>query len=198
MIKHINLTFNKEISQIIDLFQKIKKLDKKSYSNFVNLCKESVKALKNGKKIIFFGNGGSAADSQHLAAELVVKYKKKRKALAAIALTTDTSILTSIGNDYDFTKIFSRQIESIGNAGDIAIAITTSGNSKNLIQAVKIANKKKIITFCFSGNEGGYLKKHCKFCIIIPSNITSLIQVAEITLGQIFCEIVEQKFNEKN
>jgi len=198
MIKHINLIFNKEISEIIDLFENLKKLNQKSYFNFVKLCKESIKALKNEKKIIFFGNGGSAADSQHLAAELVVKYKKKRKGLAAIALTTDTSILTSIANDYDFTKIFSRQIESIGKAGDIAIAITTSGNSKNLIQAVKIANKKKIITFCFSGNRGGYLKKYCKYPIIIPSNITSLIQVAEISLGQIFCDIVEQKFNEKN
>jgi len=191
MIKHINLTFNKEISQIIDLFENLKKLDQKSYFNFVKLCKESIKALKNGKKIIFFGNGGSAADCQHLAAELVGKYKKKRKALGAIALTTDTSILTSIGNDYDFSEIFSRQIEAIGRRGDIAIAITTSGNSKNLIKATKVANKKGLITFCFSGNNGGILKKSSNYSIIIPSNITSITQVAEIALGQIFCEIIE-------
>ena len=191
MIKHINLTFNKEISQIIDLFENLKKLDQKSYFNFVKLCKESIKALKNGKKIIFFGNGGSAADCQHLAAELVGKYKKKRKALGAIALTTDTSILTSIGNDYNFSEIFSRQIEAIGKRGDIAIALTTSGNSKNLITATKVANKKGLITFCFSGNKGGILKKSSNYSIIIPSNITSITQVAEIALGQIFCEIIE-------
>lgn len=191
MIKHINLTFNKEISQIIDLFENLKKLDQKSYFNFVKLCKEGIKALKNGKKIIFFGNGGSAADCQHLAAELVGKYKKKRKALGAIALTTDTSILTSIGNDYNFSEIFSRQIEAIGKRGDIAIAITTSGNSKNLIAATKVANKKGLITFCFSGNKGGILKKSSNYSIIIPSNITSITQVAEIALGQIFCEIIE-------
>jgi D-sedoheptulose 7-phosphate isomerase len=191
MIKHINLTFNKEISQIIDLFENLKKLDQKSYSSFIKLCNESIKALKNGKKIIFFGNGGSAADCQHLAAELVGKYKKKRKALGAIALTTDTSILTSIGNDYNFSEIFSRQIEAIGKRGDIAIAITTSGNSKNLITATKVANKKGLITFCFSGNNGGILKKSSNYSIIIPSNITSITQVAEIALGQIFCEIIE-------
>ena len=191
MIKHINLTFNKEISQIIDLFENLKKLDQKSYFNFVKLCKESIKALKKGKKIIFFGNGGSAADCQHLAAELVCKYKKKRKALGAIALTTDTSVLTSIGNDYNFSEIFSRQIEAIGKRGDIAIAITTSGNSKNLITATKVANKKGLITFCFSGNKGGILKKSSNYSIIIPSNVTSITQVAEIALGQIFCEIIE-------
>ena len=191
MIKHINLTFNKEISQIINLFENLKKLEQKSYSSFIKLCKESIKALKNGKKIIFFGNGGSAADCQHLAAELVGKYKKKRKALAAIALTTDTSILTSIGNDYNFSEIFSRQVEAIGKRGDIAIAITTSGNSKNLIAATKVANKKGLITFCFSGNNGGTLKKSSNYSIIIPSNITSITQVAEIALGQIFCEIIE-------
>lgn len=191
MIKYINLTFNKEISQIIDLFENLKKLDQKSYLNFVKLCKESIKALKNGKKIIFFGNGGSAADCQHLAAELVGKYKKERKALGAIALTTDTSILTSIGNDYNFSEIFSRQIEAIGKRGDIAIAITTSGNSKNLITATKVANKKGLITFCFSGNKGGILKKSSNYSIIIPSNITSITQVAEIALGQIFCEVIE-------
>ena len=141
-----------------------------------------MRAVKNGKKIIFFGNGGSASDAQHLAAELVCKYKKKRKAIAGISLSTDTSIITSIGNDLDFKYIFSRQIEAIGNAGDIAIAITTSGNSRNLIEAVKAAHKKKITTYCFSGNNGGSIKKYVKFPILIPSKITSQIQVAEILI----------------
>ncbi len=129
-----------------------------------------------------------------MAAELVCKYKKIRKAIPAISLTTDTSVLTSIGNDINFKFIFSRQIEAIGNKGDIAIAITTSGNSLNLIEAIKAAKKKKILTFCFSGNKGGKLKKFVDYPILIPSKITSQIQVAEILIGQIFCEYLENSF----
>lgn len=162
--------------------------------NFLKLCKYSIKSIKNNKKIIFFGNGGSAADAQHLATEFVVKYAKKRIALPAISLATDTSILTAVGNDFSFKNIFSRQIEAIGNKGDVAIAITTSGNSENLIQATKIANKKNITTFCFSGNNGGKLKKYTKYPILIPSNKASVTQVIEIMIGQIFCEIVEYEF----
>ena len=117
--------------------------------NFDTLCLYALRAIKNGKKIIFFGNGGSASDAQHLSAELVCKYKKKRKAIAGISLSTDTSIITSVGNDLDFKYIFSRQIEAVGNQGDIAIAITTSGNSKNLIEAAKSARKKKLLLFVF-------------------------------------------------
>ncbi|MDB9802206.1 SIS domain-containing protein, partial [Candidatus Pelagibacter ubique] len=160
--------------------------------NFDILCLHALRAIKNGNKIIFFGNGGSASDAQHLAAELVCKYKKKRKAIAGISLSSDTSIITSVGNDLDFKYIFSRQIEAIGNHGDIAIAITTSGNSQNLIEAAKSAHKKKITTFCFSGNKGGKIKKYVKFPILIPSKITSQIQVAEILIGQIFCEFLEE------
>jgi D-sedoheptulose 7-phosphate isomerase len=179
---------NSEIKDILVLLNDIQNINLK---NFDTLCFDSLKAVKNGKKIIFFGNGGSASDAQHLAAELVCKYKKKRKAIAGISLSTDSSIITSIGNDLDFKYIFSRQIEAIGNAGDIAIAITTSGNSRNLIEAVKAAHKKKIITYCFSGNNGGSIKKYVKFPILIPSKITSQIQVAEILIGQILCEFLE-------
>ena len=181
--------FNSSIKNIIQLFNDI------SFDvNFEILCKQSIKAINNNRKIIFFGNGGSASDAQHLATEFVVKYSKKRSALPAISLATDTSILTAIGNDFAFKNIFSRQIEAIGEKGDIAIAITTSGNSINLIEAIKAANKKKITTFCFSGNLGGKLKKYVKYPIIIPSKKTSAIQVIEIMIGQIFCEIVEKKF----
>jgi D-sedoheptulose 7-phosphate isomerase len=180
-------------------FKKTKKainlLKKLEYSkNFEILCKKSIEAIKNEKKIIFFGNGGSAADCQHLATELTCKFKKERKAIAGIALTTDTSALTAIGNDFGFKYIFSRQIEAIGNYGDICIAITTSGNSENLIEATKIANKKKITTFCFSGNKGGKLKKFVNYPIIINSKETDLIQVLEIHMGQIFCSILEDFF----
>ena len=168
--------------------------------NFDTLCKKSIEAIKNNKKIIFFGNGGSAADAQHLATELTCKFKKRRRALPGLALTTDTSAITAIGNDFGFKYIFSRQIEAIGNIGDIAIAITTSGNSQNLIEATKAANKKKIITFCFSGNMGGKLKKFVQYPIIFKSKETDILQVVEIAIGQIYCSILEDYFfkNEKN
>ncbi len=185
--KPLNLLMN-EMEGVIHLISKIKKSNMKAFNK---LCERSLRSIKNGNKIIFFGNGGSASDSQHLAAELVCKYKKIRKAIPAISLSTDTSILTSIGNDIDFKFIFSRQIEAVGRPGDIAIAITTSGNSLNLIEGVKVAKKKKILTFCFSGNNGGKLKKYVDYSIIVPSKITSQIQVAEILIGQTFCEFLE-------
>lgn len=180
---------------IINEFNEIKSvLDPKYFinnANFLELCKRSLICIKNGGKILFYGNGGSAADAQHLAAELVVKYKKRRRAIPAIALTTDTSIITANANDFDFSSIFSRQIEAIGNKNDISIAITTSGNSKNLIEAAKICKKQKIKTFCFSGNNGGKLSKHIDYPIIIKSKTTSVIQVIEICIGQILCNILE-------
>lgn len=188
MIKKPSKLLDIEISEIINLLSELKKRPPK---NFDILCKKSQDSIKNGNKIIFFGNGGSASDAQHLAAELVCKYKKIRKAIPAISLATDTSILTSIGNDMDFKFIFSRQIEAIGKRGDIAIAITTSGNSNNLIEAMKVAKTKGILTFCFSGNDGGRLKKYVNYPVLIPSKTTSQIQVAEILLGQVYCEFLE-------
>ena len=187
--------FNKNKKKILNIFNSL------SYDkNFDILCKKSIEAIKSNKKIIFFGNGGSAADAQHLATELTCKFKKKRKALPGLALTTDSSALTAIGNDFGFRYIFSRQIEAIGNLGDIAIAITTSGNSPNLIEAIKSAKKMRIITFCFSGNKGGKLKKFVQYPIIIKSKETDILQIAEIAIGQIYCSILENFFskNEKN
>jgi D-sedoheptulose 7-phosphate isomerase len=178
IIKNI---LKEEVKQIINIFKRIQnqEIDK----NFVKLCEVSITAIKKRKKIIFFGNGGSAADAQHLATELTSKYKKIRKALPALALTTDTSALTSIGN-----------------TGDVSIAITTSVNSENLIEAMKIAKKRGIKTFCFSGNKGGKIKKFVKYPIILDSNNTSVLQVIEIALGQVYCNIIENFFlkNEKN
>ena len=122
--------------------------------------------FSNANKLMIAGNGGSAADAQHIAAEFIGKLNLKRKALPAIALSTDTSILTSISNDYNFNQIFSRQIEGIGEKGDILLMITTSGNSLNLIEAAKTAKKKQIKVFCFSGNNGGKLKRYCKNIIV--------------------------------
>jgi D-sedoheptulose 7-phosphate isomerase len=197
MIKNKNIQnlLNNQKNELINILN-IFLLQKNK--NFYKLCSESIKAIKNKKKIIFFGNGGSASDSQHLATELIARFKKNRKALPGLSLTTDTSALTAIGNDFGFENIFSRQIEALGNSGDICIAITTSGNSKNLTQAIKIANKKGLITFCFSGNNGGNIKKFTKFPIIIPSKNTALVQVLEIFIGQIYCNIIEDYFYKKN
>jgi D-sedoheptulose 7-phosphate isomerase len=191
-INQVNRLFLRKRLQILNLFKNLK-----FQKNFYLLCKESIKAVINGKKIIFFGNGGSAADAQHLATELTVRFKKKRSALPALALTTDTSALTAIGNDLGFKYIFSRQLEAIGNKGDVCIAITTSGNSQNLIEAIRIANKKKLKTFCLSGNNGGRIKKYIKNSIIVPSFTTAEIQVVQIFIGQIFCEILEDFFCKK-
>jgi D-sedoheptulose 7-phosphate isomerase len=166
-------------------------LEVKNLSTFFKLCNEAKKAIKNKKKLIFFGNGGSASDAQHLATELTVRYKRNRKAISAISLATDTSALTAIGNDFGFNYIFSRQLEAIGKRGDISIAITTSGNSQNLIESCKMAKKKGIIFYVFSGNKGGKLKKFTKNLIIVPSKVTSQIQVTEIFLGQILCDYLE-------
>ena len=190
------MNLNKIIEQklqeeIREIKQLISKLDFKNDVNFNKLVKLSLQRLKKKNKILFYGNGGSAADAQHLATELTVRFKKNRKAISALSLSTDTSALTAIGNDFGFNKIFSRQIDAVGLPGDIAIAITTSGNSQNLIDAAKMAKKKKIFTFCFSGNNGGKLKKYTDYPILIPSKVTSQIQVVEIFLGQIFCNILE-------
>jgi D-sedoheptulose 7-phosphate isomerase len=177
------------------LFKSLTTFDSKSRENFINLCTLSIKAIKNGNKIIFYGNGGSASDSQHLATELVVRYQKNRPAISSIALSSDNSMITAIANDFHFKKIFSRQLESIGRKGDICIALTTSGNSINLIEAAKVSKKKGILTFCFSGNKGGKIKKFTKYPIIIDSKIPSVIQVIELHFGQIFCGILENSLS---
>lgn len=192
MKKKLTSLIKKEFSEIRSLLDHKKFINNK---NFLKLIHETMITIQSGGKVFFYGNGGSASDAQHLAAELVVKYKRKRKPIPAISLSTDTSILTATANDFAFNKVFSRQIDALGKENDISLAITTSGNSKNLIEATKMANKKGLKTFCFSGNKGGRLKKFTKYPIIIDSNNTSVIQVIEITLGQVFCEIIENSLD---
>ncbi len=163
----------------------------KELESIAAVCKS---ALSNGNKVLFCGNGGSAADSQHLAAELVGRYKKERKSLPSIALTTDTSIITAIANDYEYNTIFSRQVEGLGNEGDVLIGISTSGNSKNVIEAIKLANQKGIITVGFTGNEGGQMAEICKYMFNVPSNITARIQEMHILAGHILCELIEEDY----
>lgn len=151
-----------------------------------------INALKNNNKLILFGNGGSAADAQHIAAELVGRYLKDRGALPAISLTANTSTLTAIGNDYSFDDIFARQIQALGNKDDIAIGISTSGNSSNIIKGIKIAKEKKLLTIGMSGNNGGQLKDIADISICIPSNETPRIQEGHILIGHIVAHLVEE------
>jgi len=153
--------------------------------------------IKNGKKVIVFGNGGSAADSQHIAAELVGRYKLERKSFPALSLTTDTSILTSIANDYSFGSIFSRQCEGIVSKGDVVIGISTSGNSENVNLGLITARKKSAKTIGLLGNRGGKIKKNVDVAIIINSSSTPRIQEVHRTIYHIICELVEINLTKK-
>lgn len=147
--------------------------------------------VKQGGKILLMGNGGSAADSQHIAAEIVGRFKKERKGMPAIALTTDTSILTSVGNDYGYDYIFARQIEALCKAEDLVIGITTSGNSTNVVNAMQAAKEIGAITVGLTGGTGGKLTKICDHNLIMPSDVTARVQEAHIFVGHCLCEILE-------
>jgi D-sedoheptulose 7-phosphate isomerase len=149
-------------------------------------------AMKAGRKLMVCGNGGSAADSQHLAAEFVSRLTVDRPALRAIALTTDSSILTAIGNDYSYDNVFERQVEALGLEGDVLLAISTSGNSKNCIKALKLARSMGIHTVSYTGNGGGAMKALSEINVIVPSNVTMNIQESHLALEHILCMIVER------
>ena len=152
-----------------------------------------VDCLKKDGKVIVFGNGGSASDSQHIAAELVGRFKKDRSALAAVALTTNTSILTSIANDYGYDVVFSRQVEALGKKNDVVLGISTSGKAKNVALGIKQAKKMGIKTVALSGGDGGDIVKLADVSLVVPSKITARIQEAHITVAHIICEIIEQE-----
>lgn len=153
-----------------------------------------VKTLKNGGKILLFGNGGSAGDAQHIAAELTGRYKKERRGLPGIALTTDTSALTAIGNDYGYDRVFDRQVEALANKGDLLIGISTSGNSKNVISALDLGKELGCKTVGFSGKGGGKMKDLCDVDVIIPSDDTPRIQEMQIFVGHTICQIIDDSF----
>jgi D-sedoheptulose 7-phosphate isomerase len=150
------------------------------------------KVLKEGKKVLFFGNGGSAADAQHLAAELTGRFQMERRALPGLALNTNTSSLTAIANDYSFEKIYARQIECFGVQGDAAVGLSTSGQSRNVLCALEVARKQGLITIALTGKTGGLLKPLVDFCLCMPSEDTARIQEAHILTGHILCEIIER------
>ncbi len=150
-------------------------------------------SLAKGGTLFWCGNGGSASDSQHLAAELVGRFKKNRRALRSVALTTDTSVLTCIANDYSYQDIFARQVEALGRTGDILIGISTSGNSENLLRAFKVAKEMGLITVALLGKGGGPAKDLADHALVIPSQTTARIQEAHILIGHILCEVIEQE-----
>ncbi|MBN1366199.1 MAG: D-sedoheptulose 7-phosphate isomerase [Syntrophaceae bacterium] len=181
----------KESNRVKDIFIN------ENLGNLVNVIEAITATLKAGNKILLFGNGGSAADAQHLAAEFVNRFNIERPPLPAIALTTDTSIITSIGNDYDFSEIFSKQIRAIGQPGDIAWGISTSGNSTNVLKGLEMAKKMELITVAFTGKEGGDIAKVVDYSINVSSNSTARIQEAHITAGHVICELVDIKLFQK-
>ena len=151
--------------------------------------------LKNGNKILLFGNGGSAADAQHIAAELVGRYKTERKGLAAIALTTDTSALTAISNDYGYDCVFDRQVEALANTGDVAIGISTGGSSANVASALKLAKDLDCKTIGFSGRGGGEMNELCDINIVVPAQNTARIQEMHIVIGHTICHLIDLAFS---
>jgi len=150
-------------------------------------------ALENGNKLLVMGNGGSAADSQHFVAEIVGRFKMERKALPAVALSTDTSILTAIGNDYGFEAIFSRQVEALAAPGDIVVGLSTSGNSPNVLKALNEARQRGCRTIGLLGKDGGSIKGACDLALVVPSTDTPRIQESHITIIHIVCDLVEKK-----
>ncbi len=160
----------------------------------IDLSNMVIESLRKGGKVMLCGNGGSASDSQHIAAELVGRYQKERGGLPAISLTVNTSIITAIGNDYGYEHVFSRQIEALGQKNDILIGISTSGKAKNVSLAIKQARKMGIKTIAFTGGDGGELAKLSDVSLVVPSKITARIQEAHIAVGHIICELVEDYF----
>ncbi|MBA2840139.1 D-sedoheptulose 7-phosphate isomerase [Methanococcus maripaludis] len=165
----------------------------KNENKLIDTINIIVNALKNENKLLICGNGGSAADAQHFAAEIVGRYKLERKGYPAIALSTDTSILTAIGNDYGFEKIFERQVEALGKDGDILIGISTSGNSENVINAVNLAKNNGIYTIGLLGKDGGKINNLVNLSLVVPSNNTPRVQECHLTIYHVICEEVEKK-----
>jgi D-sedoheptulose 7-phosphate isomerase len=156
-------------------------------------ARQMAKAIKTGGKLLLFGNGGSAADAQHIAAEFVGRFMPDRLPLPALSLATDTSALTAISNDYGFGAVFARQIEALGKAGDIALGISTSGNSPNVLKALETARQKAMVTIGFTGQDGGQMKGHADVLFCVPSRIVPRIQETHITLGHLLCELIDRE-----
>lgn len=181
--------FKENMQEHLDVAQKTMSSLEEPFTQILHKCLESLRA---GGKIIFFGNGGSAADSQHLATELTVRFSKSRAAIPALALTTDSSTLTAIGNDYSFDYLFARQIEALGQKGDVAIGISTSGRSPNVLKALETAKNKGLVSIGFTRDTGGEMHSYTDLLLCVPSSTTARIQEMHITLGQMLCAGIEK------
>lgn len=179
-----------ELEAHIETYQKVKDL----IDPIQEVASIAINALKKGNKILVFGNGGSAADAQHFAAELTGRYKKERRGLPAIALTTDTSAITAIGNDYGYDRVFDRQVEALAQKGDILIGISTSGNSQNVLNAFKVGSELGCTNIGFSGRDGGKMNDFCQINLIAPSNDTPRIQEVHIFLVHTLCDLIENAY----
>ncbi|MFH1384949.1 MAG: SIS domain-containing protein [Candidatus Omnitrophota bacterium] len=184
-IKNLKESIHKNIDVLTKTF------DEQHLETLEKIISIVTEAIRNKKKILLCGNGGSAADSQHVAAEFIGRFKKERKSYPAIALTTDTSILTAVGNDYSFEEIFSRQVEGLGEAGDVLIGISTSGNSPNVLKAVQVAEKRGMKTIGFTGTGGGTLGTIADVCFAVESDDTPYIQAGHLIALHTMCETVE-------
>ncbi len=186
-------SLRKEIEQQLIDSAKIKDIIREKYTDkILETAQLMINALKAGGKLLLCGNGGSAADSQHFAAEMVGRLKKNRGAIAAIAMTTDTSIITAIGNDYSYDEIFSRQVEALGAPQDVFVGMSTSGNSENVSLAIKAAKAKGIPTVALLGKTGGKLANEADHVIVVPSMISQRIQEGHITIIHIWCDLIEE------
>ncbi len=177
---------------ILEISENFKKLSQNCVNEISKSAEIMINSINNGNKIMFCGNGGSAADSQHLAAELIGRYRKNRIPLPALALTTDTSLITAVANDFSYDEIFERQVEAIGVEGDVLYAISTSGNSENISRSIIAAKKKKITTIGLTGNNGGKMNEISDILIKVPADRPDRIQEMHIAVGQIICEIIEE------
>ena len=188
----MNRSILKELEEASQLFSIIAS-DHSLSTTIDRIADACVRALENGKRIIFAGNGGSAADAQHFAAELVGRFYRERRSLPAIALNTDTSMLTAIGNDYGFEHIFSRQLEGNGQDGDIFIGLSTSGCSENILHAIRYCRAAGIISVGLTGNGGGEMHQLCDHCIALPSSSTPRIQEGHTLIGHLICSEIERR-----
>lgn len=190
-MSHLNIDYVKRnVQAAVELKQAILR-DDRLLQGILKVAETCVQALKAGNKLLFAGNGGSAGDSQHLAAEIVGRYKFDRPGLPAIALTTDTSALTAIGNDYGYEAVFERQLQALGQPGDVFFGISTSGNSKNVLRALERAREMRLVTVGLAGS-GGAIQTMCHHCLSVPSTDTARIQECHIMIGQIICGYIEE------
>lgn len=171
---------------------KEKFIDEKNIDKILEVSKIIANAFNDSKKLILFGNGGSSADASHIAAEFINRFKRERPGLPAIALNTDMAVITSIANDYDFSEIFAKQLKAISNEGDIVIALSTSGNSPNILKAMDVARKKRLTTVAFTGSKGDKFASKATYAFIVPSDNTPRIQETHITIGHVLCQMVEE------